>query len=97
MLPEDDRTKEEILSRGPTRPKTPGEDWIDHHPEPRKQTVAYMPATMSFVAALLAFCTLEVYSVLVGSWRWSAAGIIVLFVGLLVGSCFQSYANRRAR
>lgn len=63
---------------------------------PKKPAVAWLPATLSFVIALLAFCGAQVYSVLIGSWRWSIAGLIVLFVGLLIGSCFQSYANRRA-
>lgn len=72
-------------------------EWIDHYPDPGKktETVAWLPATLSFVVALLAFCGLQIYSLLVGSWRWSVSGVIVLFVGLLVGSCFQSYANRR--
>lgn len=70
----------------------------DYRASQEKPTpVSWLPATLAFVLALLAFCALQVYSVLVGSWRWSISGLIVLFVGLLVGACLQSYANRRAK
>lgn len=90
MLPEDDRTQEEILSRGPTRPPVPGESGNNAY------RVAWLPATLSFVASLLGFCASQIYAVLVGGWRWSVVGLILLLVGFLVGSCLQSYANRRS-
>lgn len=89
MLPEDDRTQEEILGRSP--------DWIDHHPDPREAVgaVPFLPATLSLVFALLGFCALQVYAVLGGGWRWSVVGVIFLVAGLFTGTFLQNYANRR--
>jgi hypothetical protein len=87
MLPEDDRTQKEILNRGM-------QGWPEPDEQPQR-TIAYLPATLSFVSALLGFFSFQVYAVLGGGWRWSVVGLIALAAGLCVGGALQSHANRR--
>jgi hypothetical protein len=92
MMAEDDRTSEEIASRRP--------GWIDHHPDPRDPGLpppAWLPASLTFVLAMLAFGGCQVYALMTSQWKWSIAGLVLLAIFTIIGSILQSYANRKSK
>jgi len=62
-----------------------------------EDSVAFLPATLSLILGLLAFFSLQVYSLLVWDWRWSVVGLIALIAGLCIGATMQAHANKRKR
>lgn len=74
------------------------DDGLAHFMPPRKEpkSVSFLPATLTIVAAILALCAGMVYAILVGSWQWGVASIIVFGSLIMVGATLQAHRNRKA-